>query len=296
MDVLRGADIFHANYFPLPDKSLFDKNTRRFMTVYDLIPLRYPGVVADPTVFRTALKSIQPDDMIIAISESTKADICQMLAIDESRVFVTHLAADEMLFRPCNDQQLIATTLQKYKIPSTPYILCTCTMAPHKNLDRLIRCFSRLVQQEKIGDLQLVLVGPQGWQSERIRAELDAAGVAAKQIRFAGYVEDEDLAPIYSGAEFFVYPSLYEGFGLTPLEAMQCGTPVVCSKSSSLPEVVGDAGLTFNPLDDDEMCQAMLSAHNDENLRKKMSLSSKAQAAKFTWRRFAKETLDAYRH
>ena len=110
-----------------------------------------------------------------------------------------------------------------------------------------------------------------------------------------GYVPDKDLAPLYSGAMMFVYPSFYEGFGLPPLEAMQCGVPVITSNTSSLPEVVGEAGMMVDPQDADELCQAMLKIYNSAEVRQKMSVDSLAQAQKFSWKRCAEQTIDTYK-
>ena len=186
---------------------------------------------------------------------------------------------------------------ERYGIPpGSPYLLSLSTLEPRKNLAHTIRSFAAIVQSNAAPGLHLVLAGGKGWLFDDIIYEIKLAGTAVRdRIILTGFVEDTDLAPLYSGATAFVFPSLYEGFGLPPLEAMQCGTPVITSNTSSLPEVVGDAGIMLDPKDQDGLCQAMLDVYNKPELRSQMSQKSLAQAAKFSWERCAEETISAYR-
>jgi glycosyltransferase involved in cell wall biosynthesis len=153
----------------------------------------------------------------------------------------------------------------------------------------------RVVLGERIDDLYLVLTGVQGWHFDQIFEEIANADEVRDRIILTGFVPDGDLAPLYSGALAFVYLSLYEGFGLPPLEAMQCGTPVITSNTSSLPEVVGDAGIMIAPTDGDALCQALLDLYNDPALGQAMSRKSLERAKLFSWEKTVERTIDAYK-
>jgi glycosyltransferase involved in cell wall biosynthesis len=152
-----------------------------------------------------------------------------------------------------------------------------------------------MVQQENLPDLSLVLVGTKGWNYEKIFEEILAKPEIRDRIIVTGYADDEDLAAIYSGASVFVYPSFYEGFGLPPLEAMQCGVPVITSNTSSLPEVVGDAGIMVTPADADALCQAMLKICSDQALHQSLSVKALQRAQQFSWNACLEKTIGAYR-
>jgi glycosyltransferase involved in cell wall biosynthesis len=152
-----------------------------------------------------------------------------------------------------------------------------------------------LIREQKIDDLCLVLTGAKGWDYDRIFGEIANSVDVQDKIILTGYVPDEDLSPLYSGALAFVYPSLYEGFGLPPLEAMQCGTPVITSNTSSLPEVVGDAGIMVAPTDSDALCQAMLDLYCSDALRRDLAQKSLLRAKQFSWQKTTRETINAYK-
>ena len=289
------ADIFHSTFFPLPQFIRSGPSLQRFITIYDMIPALYPNYFEPSTtrIFGNVLRSIRPDDWVIAISESTKNDFCNLTGFDPSRVFVTPLAASKRFYR-CDDSQKNSDLRRRYRIPDGPYVLSLCTLEPRKNIDHTIRCFVRTVGEQRIPDLNLVLVGTKGWDFDRIFAEITNDSEMQKRIVVTGYLPDEDLASLYSGAMMFVYPSLYEGFGLPPLEAMQCGVPVITSNSSSLPEVVGDAGLLVSPTDADALCQALWDIYGNSELRGEMGLKSVKRAALFSWEQCGRDTVAAY--
>jgi glycosyltransferase involved in cell wall biosynthesis len=214
--------------------------------------------------------------------------------VDPARVFVTPLAADARLFHPASPEAQEAVR-RRLGIPEGPYLLTLNTLEPRKNLESVIRAFARVAREPAARDLSLVLVGGRGWKAEGIDAALAEAGPVRQRIVLSGYVPDAELAPLYSGALAFVYMSLYEGFGLPPLEAMQCGVPVIASNTSSLPEVVGDAGILLDPTDLDALCQAMLRVHQDAALRAELASRSLARAGAFTWERCVAQTVAAYR-
>ncbi|NER36168.1 MAG: glycosyltransferase [Oscillatoria sp. SIO1A7] len=289
------VDIFHSPYYTFPRRE--SVKAPRLFTVYDLIPILHPEFFAhnQSRELRATLEQIKPDDWVICISHSTKNDLCNCTDLPGDRVFVTHLAADPNVFYPCSEGAS-QKVRHKYGIPPEPYLLSVCTLEPRKNIDLAIRCFAQLVIQQGIEDLNLVLVGTKGWKENKIFAEIERNAFLKNRIIVTGYVADEDLAALYSGALAFVYPSFYEGFGLPPLEAMQCGVPVITSNTSSLPEVVGDAGIMLDPRDADGLCQSMLGIYQNPSLREEMSRKSLAQAKKFTWEKCLQETIALYKN
>ena len=288
------VDIFHSPYYIFSRRE--SVKAPRIFTVYDLIPILHPEFFAhnQSGELRATLEQIKPDDSVICISHSTKNDLCNYTGLPSDRVFVTHLAADPNIFYPCSEEAS-QRVRHKYGIPPESYLLSVCTLEPRKNIDLAIRCFAQLVIQQGIEDLNLVLVGTKGWKENKIFAEIERNAFLKNRIIVTGYVADEDLAALYSGALAFVYPSFYEGFGLHPLEAMQCGVPVITSNTSSLPEVVGDAGIMLDPRDADGLCQSMLGIYQNPSLREEMSRKSLAQAKKFTWKKCVAETIAAYK-
>jgi glycosyltransferase involved in cell wall biosynthesis len=295
--ILQNIDIFHSPCFAFTPLVQETKNIKKFLTVHDLIPILYPNLFEDNNEenLKRTLKSITPEDFVICVSNSTKNDLCNYLKnLNPERVFVTHLAAASDVFYPCSNPEQIVRVRNKYHIPNATYILSLCTLEPRKNIDHVIRSFAKLIQEQNLKDLYLVLVGTKGWNYSNIFEEVTNFPLAKERILLTGYVDDEDLAALYSGALAFTYLSFYEGFGLPPLEAMQCGVPVICSNTSSLPEVVGDAAIMLAPLDADGLCQSILEVYNNSSLRERMSLKSIEQAKHFSWEKCARETVKAY--
>ena len=217
-------------------------------------------------------------------------------SLDPAKVSVTHLAAASC-FHPEKNVARIAEVRARYRLPAEKsYFLTVCTLEPRKNLDSVIRGFARLRRERgNAADTVLVLVGNVGWQTEAIDRALEENSDCRHAVLQTGYVPDEDLAALYSGALAFVYPSRVEGFGLPPLEAMQCGTPVITSNVSSLPEVVGEDGLLVDPDNLDALCAAMAALHDDPKLRAELSARGLARAKRFSWERFTADTIAAYR-
>jgi glycosyltransferase involved in cell wall biosynthesis len=290
--------VYHSPYHPIPLDIRIRPDVRKVLTVYDLIAVLFPDYFGEGGDLhcRDILESLTPDTNVICISESTRRDLCNLSTkVNPERVFVTHLAASAM-FHPCLEPEAVAHVRQKYGIPEGGcYFLSVCTLEPRKNIEQVIRSFARLVLEQNLSDLCLVLTGTKGWKYDKIFSEIEHAAVLEGRIILTGYVPDEDLAPLYGGALAFVYPSIYEGFGLPPLEAMQCGTPVITSNTSSLPEVVGDAGIMVDPKDSDALCQAMLELYRDAGLRSSLVQKSLERAARFSWERCVQETIAVYR-
>jgi glycosyltransferase involved in cell wall biosynthesis len=290
----QNIDIYQSTHYPLPHNISF---ATRFIIVCDLIPILFPEYFSNNShyVIINAINQIDKNDFVCCISESTKEDICKYQQnINEKQVFVTHLAADKEKFYHCDNQELIIKTKQKYKIPEQPYLLTLSTLEPRKNIAHVIRSFLALIKKQHIDDLNLVLIGTKGWQYEEIFAEIDRAKELENRIIITGYLPDEDLAPLYSGALAFMYVSLYEGFGLPPLEAMQCGTPVITSNTSSLPEVVEDAGIMLDPHDVIGLCDAIFKLYSEPEYREKLAKKSVQQAQKFSWDKYVQETIKVY--
>jgi glycosyltransferase involved in cell wall biosynthesis len=296
-DILAVSDIYHSPLHPFPGQVKRIKKLKKVITIYDLVPVLYPEFFDNngKGFMQRILKSIGDDVWVTCISHSTKNDLCNYLpSLDQSRVFVTHLAASS-LFCPCYDQVKIEAVKAKFGIPEGPYILSLSTLEPRKNIIQTIKCYNRIVTDGALHDLSLVLVGPKGWDFDSIFNEIEVNPNIRSRIKVTGYIPDEFLSPLYSGAMMFVYLSLYEGFGLPPLEAMQCGVPVITSNTSSLPEVVGEAGIMVNPGDGDSVCQAMLNIYKSIEYRQKLSSYSLSQASKFSWKKCAEQTIEAYK-
>lgn len=289
------VSLYHSPFYPIPIEVT---NCCKLITIYDLIPVKFPEFFGhrQDSLIKGCLNSITDNDFINCISESTKKDLLNYDSnISSDRVLVSHLAADEKKFYSCQDLQLINDVHQKYNIPETPYLLSVCTLEPRKNLAHVIRCFLKLIQEKDIPDLNLVLVGTQGWQYDEIITESNRDFILRERIIFTGFVPDEDLAPLYSDALAFLYLSIYEGFGLPPLEAMQCGTPVITSNTSSLPEVVEEAGIMISPDDVDGLCDAIYNLYTRVDLRKLLFQKSLEQSEKFTWEKTLQQTIEIYK-
>ncbi len=227
--------------------------------------------------------------MIIAPSEWTKREIIEQLRVNPEKIRVIYEAAREGM-KPL-PLHLCQSALDRHQI-RRPYLLYVGTIEPRKNLLTLIRAYDELLRTTARRP-QLVLCGGRGWLCEGVYKLVEDLKLQ-DQVRFTGYVEDVDLPAIYSAAEAFVYPSFYEGFGLPPLEAMACGAPVITSGVSSLPEVVGKAGLTHAPTDTRALTEAMAKLLGDETAREHFRREGLKQAAKFSWDRAARETQSVY--
>jgi glycosyltransferase involved in cell wall biosynthesis len=213
---------------------------------------------------------------LIADSYATRDDLVRLYGAANEQITVAHLGVDPDL-GPVRDAERLARVRQQYGIAGD-YVLYVGTLQPRKNLVRLIEAFGTLPGR----GLSLVLAGKAGWLSDEILTRARDPGLAGRVI-VTGYVDEADLDALYSGATLFCMPSLYEGFCMPVLEAMACGTPVVCSDTSSLPEVVGDAALTFDPQDVSDMARAMACLLADEALRAQCVARGRARAAHFTW-------------
>jgi glycosyltransferase involved in cell wall biosynthesis len=226
---------------------------------------------------------------IIAPSEWTKREIVERLRVSSEKIRVIYEAAREVM-KPL-PRHFCQGAIDKYRV-RPPYLLYVGTIEPRKNLLTLIRAYDELLRTTTLRP-QLVLAGGRGWLCDEVFKLVEDLKLQ-DQVRFTGYVEDADLPALYSAAEAFVYPSMYEGFGLPPLEAMACGAPVITSDVSSLPEVVGKAGLTHAPDNARALTEAMMKLLGDETAREHFKREGFKQAAKFSWERAARETQSVY--
>ena len=226
---------------------------------------------------------------VVAISASTKRDIISLLGVPEEKVDVVPCGVDDD-FRPVDKPGLLDELRRKHSLPPR-MLLFVGTIEPRKNLTTLLKSYALL--RERMKPPPLVIGGPKGWRHDEVFSlaeELDLLD----EVLFPGYIARDELPLWYNAADLFVYPSLYEGFGLPPLEAMACGTPVVVSDTSSLPEVVGDAGILVDPTSAEEIAQAMERVLTDIELRDLLRARGLDRARTYTWQRTARETVRVY--
>ncbi len=289
-------DIFHSTFHKLPPKTL-TKDLPRVLTIHDLIPVIRPELSESwfNDYFKDILNSIDlHNDWVICVSEHTRQQFCEYTGMPQERTFVTPLAAASH-FHPVDNPAKISEVCQRYGIPEGNYFLSLATqLGSRKNLDHLIHCFFDLLAEHPDLNINLVLAGSTRFKPGESINHTDFPQLSSR-IVYTGYVADEDLSALYSGATAFIFPSLYEGFGLPPLEAMQCGTPVITSNTTSLPEVVGDAGIMLDPQDKKALCQAMLKLLNDSNLVQELKQKSLARSQNFSWSKCATGTVEAYK-
>lgn len=301
---LQQADVFllPSPTHPVDQQIRKQKKVKVFVTIHDLIPLLFPEF-ADLEFYkktRQIYSSFQESDFFFCVSQSTKEDLCRLYPIEPERVFVTPLAASTQTFCPEPCRATISAVLQKYGLPNAPYFLGLSRFNLNKSAIKILRCFARMMEQKK-EEANLVLYGPKmmlwGSFASEAQAVLDtflSHPLLRDHVFFTDYVDEEDLKALYSGATAFLFPSLYEGFGLPALEAMQCGTPVLTSNTSSLPEVVGDAALLVDPYDEDAISQGMLTLLHDTGLRKRLSTAGIQRASCFSWDRTIDIMVDAF--
>lgn len=283
------SDIFHSPDFTLPPLNA----AAGVVTIHDLSFLKVPQC-ADPGLrdylTRRVPSSVARAARVLADSENTRRDILELLDTPEDKVSVVY-AGVEPRFRPVRDPQRLAEVRDRYQLPEL-FVLFVGTIEPRKNLARLISAHAQMRRQTGLPH-QLVLSGSRGWLYEGIFEQVRAEGLTA-DVRFPGFVADEDLPALYTLADLFAFPSLYEGFGLPPLEAMACGTPVVASRNSSLPEVLGAAAVFVDAEDVAGLADAMARVLGDLTLRARLADLGRAQAARFTWEDAASQLMKSY--
>lgn len=282
----KDIDVFHVP----TGVPVFRKNMKTILTIHDLIHLIWPSQ-SDKYYIRNIRLFSKNTNIIIADSLNTKRDIMKLLDIEENKIKVIYPGVEER-FKPITNQFVLDRVREKYKIEEN-FILFTGRLDPRKNIVTLIKAFHKLVYDNGL-KYKLVIMGEKKLDYKNLVDMIQELGVENDLI-FTGYVPDEDLPVLLSAADLFVYPSFYEGFGFPPLEAMACGTPVISSNVSSIPEVVSDAGILIDPNSVDELVDAMYRVLTDLTLRRTLVEKGIERAKLFSWKNAALETLRVYK-
>jgi len=283
-------DVFwSAMYIP---HFAFPSSVATILTVHDLEWRLYPQTMNLRTYYAHRLlvwPSVQKAHRIVAVSESTSRDLQRVSNVPGSRIEVIHHGVGSA-YKPRDQERSAEYVAGKYGV-SKDYVLAVGTVQPRKNLATLVEAW-KILRGRSEGHLQLVVAGARGWKNTQLDETIRRLGLTGKEIRFLGVVPEEDLPMLYSGSSVFVFPSLYEGFGLPLVEAMACGVPVIASNSSSVPEVAGDAALLVSPTEPGAFAEAILRVRSDEKLRRAMIEKGCSRAAAFSWSRAAAQLLD----
>ena len=283
------ADILHSTYV-----SPLHVPCASVVSVHDISFKHFPEFFSpkDKLLFATLLPySLRRADAVLTLSQHAKSEIVTAYSFLQDRIFVAG-GAPRSLFRKIASQERDAELFAEKGIRDD-YLLAVGNLQPRKNLLRLIKAFSLI--SEQFPKLQLVIVGKAQWQASAVY-ELVTSLNLGDAVCFTGYVSDEQLLTLYNQARVFIYPSLYEGFGLPVVEAMACGTPVITSNQSSLPEVAGSAALTVDPTDHEAMAGLMTQLLSDQTLAEELSNQGLVQAKAFTWAHSASQALVAYKY
>jgi glycosyltransferase involved in cell wall biosynthesis len=289
-----GVDIFHVPYFAPP----YFPRTPTVVTIHDVIPMRLPLYRAGASVnayMKLVARAAHRATLVIAVSQHARQDIIDALHLPAERIRVIYEAAGEE-YQPVTNEAKLAEVRKRYGVGSR-YIFYLGGLDARKNVPQLVRAFAHVYGRLGDPNLQLLIAGNPDKQSgplfpdpRPVAANLGMTG----QVIYR-FIEEEDKAAVYSAASVFVFPSLYEGFGLDPLEAMSCGAPVICSNRTSLPEVVGDAAITLDPNDTDALVEAMYNVLTNDALATDLRARSLQRAALFSWRKTAAETVAVYK-
>ncbi|NWF68802.1 MAG: glycosyltransferase family 4 protein [Chloroflexi bacterium] len=284
-------DLYHATDFVLPPAL---PATRTLLTVHDLSFVRVPETASPP--LKAYLDVVVPRSVrrafhVLADSEATKQDLIELYGTPPEKITVL-LSGVDTRFQPISDAQQQIAVRHKYAIGPCPYIFSVGTIQPRKNYSRLIRALAQLRHEGH--DLALVIAGGHGWLEGEMYQTLRETQMQ-EHVQLIGFADDDDLPALYSAAECLAFPSLYEGFGFPILEAMACGTPVLTSNVSSLPEVAGDAALLVDPYDLEAIIDALRRLITDSTLRTTLIQRGFQQAPRFTWESAARQLVGIYR-
>jgi glycosyltransferase involved in cell wall biosynthesis len=287
-----GADLLHSPHYVRPLLCTVPS----VVTIHDCIHLLFPQYLPNRMAFRYARymmgSAIRRSAIVFTVSEASRADILRFYpATDPAKVHVVPNAIDAELLEDPGPEETDRVR-ERYQLRGR-FVLFAGNVKPHKNLERLIRAFARVRALEGNEDLRLVLIGDDVGRYGSLRRTADEAGVR-QEVRFFGFVPHPTLAALYRMATAFAFPSLYEGFGLPPLEAMACGTPVLTSRLSSLPEVVGDGALLVDPYDEEEIAQGIARILDDDDLRRRLVERGLERAASFSWERSVRQIHAGY--
>jgi len=283
-------DVYHAPHYVLP----VGVRCRSVVTIHDCIHLMFPQYLPNRAAYAYARASMwtaaHRSDRILTVSEASKRDILHLFNVRPEKIVVVYNAIDEH-FRTEPSEEHVARVRERYQLDHK-FVLYVGNIKPHKNLVRLIEAFSQLRRDHD--DLKLLIIGDEISKLPALRRAVHSHKLH-KHVRFLGYLKDDTLSVLYRLASVFVFPSLYEGFGLPPLEAMASGTPVVTSNISSLPEVTGDAAVLVDPYDVDSIVDGMRRVLDDPALAAELSRRGLIRAREFSWERSVEKTLAVYR-
>lgn len=288
--------VYHSPVGAIPKLVNDNKKITPFFTALDLIPFVRPDIA--PWWYikygKLTFDSLTSRTIFLAISESTRNDLLNYRKdVKPENVVVTYIAADRNIFYVNKNEEKKKKVLEKYNIKYEKYFFALNRLERYKNIEHVLDSFNTLTLQGYLKDVGFVLIGTlseDGYHQEVVKKYSNN-----KQIQFIEYVEDEDLSVIYSNATGFIYMSLYEGFGLPILEAMQCGVPVICSNTSSMPEVIGNAGICIDPTDKDLLCESILKIYNDSALAAKYAGLGLERSQQFSWDKYAVDVVNAYK-
>jgi glycosyltransferase involved in cell wall biosynthesis len=296
---LRPQDVDRFDVFHLPAHWIpaFPRGRARYVvSIYDIIADTNPefGNQWSRDTYAQLRRRLDPRDFIVTDSEWVKGEIVSHWGIAPERIMSAPLAARRDVFFPVKEVTR-RPTLERLGVGSHKFLLAADRAEKRKNIPMLVRAFVHAANAGALADTNLVLVGDHDWDPASVFTTDSDRNIARERVRRVGYVADDDLASLYSAATAFVFPSLLEGFGLPALEAMQCGTPVISSNTSSLPEVVGTAGILVDPRNVDALADVMGRIVSDHALRADLAERSVRQAAAFTWERTADRVVESYR-
>lgn len=294
-ELTKDIDVYFSPVYKIPDEIEQLTSIKKYTILYDIIPILFPKYFAIEDIDKYWISSVcnqlNKNDYYFTISEHTKKDFVEHFPqMDSAKVTPVLLACSEN-FKP--EKEKTKASLEKYNLPTDKkYIFSLCTLEPRKNLIRAAKCFIEFINKNKIEDMVFILGGGH-WEGfiEKMEHEIPDFEKYKHLILKAGYIDDEDLPPLYSGAEWFVYTSEYEGFGLPPLEAMSCGCPVITSNNSSLPEVVGNAGIMIDFDSDEQHVEAYEQYYFSEELRKSYAQKGLERAKLFSWKKCADQMI-----
>ena len=281
-------DVLHSPHYTTP----IIKNCKSVVTFHDMTFYLFPEMheKAKVILFKNMIQySSLAANKIISVSQSTSTDMMKILDIDPTKICTVLSAANPKYF--VQDTDHIEQVCSKYSLEQKQYLLFVGALEPRKNIPLLIEAYSKLV--EEFPNIPLVIVGKKGWMYQSIFELVESLNIS-DEVRFLGYVDEDDLVALYNGAKVFVYPSTYEGFGFPVLEAMQCGTPVITSNTSSLPELAGDSALLIDPNNVDDLLNKMRNLLVNDSLAMELSVKGLARASLFTWQNTAMQTLNVY--
>ncbi len=285
----RGSDLFHGTNYEVP---LWGKRPA-VLTIHDLSLLLHADTHEQRLVRRGRRRlplMARAASLIITPSESVRREVLSHLRIEPSKV-VSIPEAPRGIFRPVAPEETIEVR-RRLRIEDD-FILFVGTIEPRKNLLTLLKAFEEILRSTSLCP-QLVIAGKEGWLMDELFSHVKESGVKDR-LRFTGYLGDDDLCALYSSCRVFVYPSLYEGFGLPPLEAMACGAPVIASRIPSIVEAVGsDAARLISPTDVQALARSMVEILSDENERRQLALTGQQRAGEFSWEKTARATLAVY--